>query len=274
MRMLNLDFSIIGVTETWLNDINYDLYGLDGYELIERHRANKMGGGIGLFVRNGVSYKSRADLTTFEYYCESLFIEIDKSVFGSGRNILIGVKYRPPNTDIKIFIDHMKEVLEYVQTENEVLYLVGDYNINLLNVDSHNLTADFNDTIYSYGLVPLITRPTRVTETSATLIDNIFTNKSISCGKPMYGILVSDISDHYPIFCVETILKSKSIIVPFLKRDLHLHVPLTGTNLSKTSIRYQGVIIWNKILSVNINPDCSEQSFKVMLKKCINQQLI
>ena len=219
MRMLNLDFSIIGVTETWLNDINYDLYGLDGYELIERHRANKMGGGIGLFVRNGVSYKSRADLTTFEYYCESLFIEIDKSVFGSGRNILIGVIYRPPNTDIKLFIDHMKEVLEYVQTENKVLYLVGDYNINLLNVDSHNLTADFNDTIYSYGLIPLITRPTRVTETSATLIDNIFTNKNISYGKSMYGILVSDISDHYSIFCVETILKSKSIIMPFLKRD-------------------------------------------------------
>ena len=68
MRMLNLDFSIIGVTETWLNDINYDLYGLDGYELIERHRANKMGGGTGLFLRNGVSYKTRADLTTFEYY--------------------------------------------------------------------------------------------------------------------------------------------------------------------------------------------------------------
>ena len=148
-----------------------------------------MGGGIGLFVRNGVSYKSRADLTTFEYYCESLFIEIDKSVFGSGRNMLIGVIYRPPNTDIKLFIDHMKEVLEYVQTENKVLYLVGDYNINLLN------------------------------ETSDTLIDNIFTNKSISCGKSMYGILVSDISDHYPIFCVETILTCKSIIVPFPKRD-------------------------------------------------------
>ena len=63
-----------------------------------------------------------------------------------------------------------------------MLYLVGDYNINLLNVDSHSLTADFNDTICSYGLVLLIIRPTRVTETSATLIDNIFTNKSIRYG--------------------------------------------------------------------------------------------
>ena len=92
----------------------------------------------------------------------------------------------------------MKEILENLQSENKVLYLVGDYNITLLNVDSHSLTADFNDTIYRYGLVTSITWPTRVTETSATLIDNIFTNKSIGWGESMYGILVSDISDHYP----------------------------------------------------------------------------
>ena len=148
-----------------------------------------------------------------------MFIEIDKSVFGSERNMLFGVIYRPPNTDIKLFIDALKEILENVQSENKVLYLVGDYNINLLNVDSHSLTADFNDTIYSYGLVPLITRPTRVTETSATLIDNIFTNKIIRYGESIYGILIFDISDHYPIFCIETSLKRKSIIVPFLKRE-------------------------------------------------------
>ena len=54
----------------------------------------------------------------------------------------------------------------------------------------------------------------------------------------------------------------------------HLYVPLAGTNLSKTGIRYQRVIIRNKILSVDINPGSSEQSFKVMLTKCINQHLI
>ena len=44
MRMLNLDFSIIGVTETWLNDVTCDLYGMGGYELIEKHWTNKGGG--------------------------------------------------------------------------------------------------------------------------------------------------------------------------------------------------------------------------------------
>ena len=54
----------------------------------------------------------------------------------------------------------------------------------------------------------------------------------------------------------------------------HFHVPLASTNLSTTGIRYQGVIVWNKILTADINPDYSELSFKVMLKKSINQKLL
>ena len=219
MNMLNIKFSIIGVTETWLNDATRDLYVWDDYELIERHRLNKIGGGIGSFVKTGVSFKYRDDLTIFGDHCESLFIEIDKSVFGSGRDLLIAVIYRPPNNDIKLFIDVLKDVLEKVQLENKLLYLMADYKINLLNVDSHSLTVDFNDTMYSSGLVPLITRPTRVTENSATLIDNIFTNKVVSYDESVYGILVADISDHYPIFCVDKILKHKTIDLSFMRRD-------------------------------------------------------
>ena len=110
--MLNIKFSIIGVTEAWLNDVTCDLYVLDDYELIERHRPSKIGGGIGVFVKTGVSFKYRDDLTIFGDHCESLFIEIDKSVFGSERDLLIAVIYRPPNTDIKLFIDVLKHVFE------------------------------------------------------------------------------------------------------------------------------------------------------------------
>ena len=48
-------------------------------------------------------------------------------------------------------------------------------------------------------LVPTITRPTRITSESATLIDNIY----VSGNRLEYlrsGILVADISDHFPIF--------------------------------------------------------------------------
>ena len=140
-------------------------------------------------------------------------------MFESGRGLLIAVIYRPPNTDIKLFIDVLKDVLEKVQLENKLLYLVSDYNINLLTVDSHSLTADFNDPMYSSGLVPLITCPTRVTENSGTLVDYIFTNKGVSYNESVYGIFITDISDHYPIFCVDKILKHKTIDVSFVRRD-------------------------------------------------------
>ena len=121
LNMLQIKFSIIGVTETWLNDATCDLYVLDDYELIESHRPNKIGGGIGFFVKTGVSFKYRDDLTIFDNHCESLFIEIDTSVFGSGRDVLIAVIHRPPKTDIKLFIDVWKDVLEKVQLENKLL---------------------------------------------------------------------------------------------------------------------------------------------------------
>ena len=96
---------------------------------------------------------------------------------------------------------------------------MGDYNINLLNVESHSLTADFNDLMYSHGLIPLITRPTRVTENSATLIDNIFTNKILNTQEEsVQGILVTDISDHYPIFCVNKTIVQKNINVTYTHR--------------------------------------------------------
>ena len=58
--------------------------------------------------------------------------------------------------------------------ENKVSYLVGDYNINLINIESHSLTSEFNDVMYSGGFIPSLTRPNRDTHTSATLIDNIY----------------------------------------------------------------------------------------------------
>ena len=54
----------------------------------------------------------------------------------------------------------------------------------------------------------------------------------------------------------------------------HLNVPQSVSNLSKTGIRIQGVMDWNSILSIGINIDTSELSFKIMLKKCIQQNIL
>ena len=52
--------------------------------------------------------------------------------------------------------------------------------------------------MYSIGLYPLVDRPTRISNHSFSLIDNIFTN--VTNNNVTSGILVSDITDHLPIF--------------------------------------------------------------------------
>ena len=170
---------------------------MDNYNMIDNHRDDKMGGGVAIFLKNDIAYKQRTDLIVFNDCCESTFVEVNKSVFGFKKNVIFGVLYRPPNTDIQFFTDVLKDICEKIRYENKPCFLMGDYNINLLNVESHSPTAEFNDTMFSYGFIPLITRPTRVTQSSATLIDNIFTNQLLDLhNESMQGILITDISDH------------------------------------------------------------------------------
>ena len=107
---------------------------------------------------------------------ESLFVEIPSTVFRMEKNIIIGIIYRPPGTDLNKFSDLLANILDRIKKENKICYLIGDYNINLMNYDFHNATAEFADLLYANSFIPLINRPTIVSRFSATLIDNIFTN--------------------------------------------------------------------------------------------------
>ena len=86
-----------------------------------------------------------------------------------------------------------------------------------------NLSEDFNDTMFSYGFIPLITRPTRVTQSSATLIENIFTNQLVDPhNESMQGILITDISDHYPIFHMTKSIKKREAEVKISRRNYNM----------------------------------------------------
>ena len=212
LQLLSIKFSVIGMTETWLDDTSCLLYSMPNYNFVESHRKNKSGDGVGIFLRDGILYKQSTDLSVFNDCCESSFIEIEKSVFGHEKNVVIGVFYRPPNTDIQCFIDVVKDICDKLRNINKLCYLLGDYNINLLNVDTHTSTADFSDVMFSNGFIPLITRPTRVTQSTATLIDNIFTNQLVEvCNASLQGILLTDISDHYPVFYVNDMIKTEIV---------------------------------------------------------------
>ena len=188
------------MTETWLREHSCNLYGLENYDFVENHRKDKTGGGVGIFVYKSVQFKERNDLCLFDEYIECVIIEVDKSVFNTRGNLVLVVLYRPPNTDVKIFIQKLNIILDQIKRERKLCYIMGDYNINILNYESNSATAEFVDTMYAFTFLPLINRPTRITQYSATLIDNIFTNNLCHDDLCFQGILVSDVSDHFPVF--------------------------------------------------------------------------
>ena len=65
--------------------------------------------------------------------------------------------------------------MQLLNNENKDVYVIGDFNINLLKLDSDGKVKDFVDFMYSYNMFALITKPTRITTTTASLID-IFSN--------------------------------------------------------------------------------------------------
>ena len=81
------------------------------------------------------------------------------------------------------------------------LLLGLDQNLDLLKESHHTPTHNFLENIYDNGLVPLITKPTRISATTATLIDNILVDQQLyhNCNS---GILIDNTSDHLPCYCI------------------------------------------------------------------------
>ena len=218
LNNLDTKFSFIALTETWLKEHNFMRYGITGYSAEHNIRTRKSGGGVSLLIENSIEYTMRDDLIIQTDVLETLFIEIDKRQFDKDKNILVGVIYRPPGTDMNSFNNAIENIMLKIKSEKKLAYLSGDYNIDLLNIDNHNPSHEFVDLMYSHCFFPSITKPTRVTQSSSTLIDNIFCNSFSNTSITLSGILYTDISDHFPVFHVDqnTCFKDKETV--FKKR--------------------------------------------------------
>ena len=219
---LKHNFSVIGISETLFQEDNCsNLYTIKGYRMVEKHRQNKRGGGVGVFVKNNQRFKERADLSIFDDNMESVFIEIDKSCCGFNKDVIIGVIYRPPNKDVKSVNELMTTIIDKVNKEKKICYFMGDYNIDLLKHESHPQTSEFLDIMYSNNFIPVITRPTIKKDKSGTSIDNIFTYNLVEINHSIRGLFRTEISDHLPIFMIHKRIKEKENTFYSMKRKFN-----------------------------------------------------
>ena len=75
--LLDIKFTAIGITETWLQDHDCDLYGFQGYHFVERHRVEQRGGGVAICIAEQLVFSVTQDLNLFDPEIESLFVEIE-----------------------------------------------------------------------------------------------------------------------------------------------------------------------------------------------------
>ena len=205
---LCIDFSVYGFSETWINDSTPLLFNVSGYSFIHSDRQEGKGGGVGLLVADNFEYVIRNDILYPSCDYESLFIEIN---LPRHKNIIVGVIYRKPQSNINDFIPVFDNCLQKTNIEHKQVYIMGDFNIDLMKYTG-NAVCYFLSAIHSKKIIPLIDKPSRMTDRSISLIDNIFTNNfdlNVSS-----GLFYNDISDHFPIFQITQ--KQFPIYITFL----------------------------------------------------------
>ena len=213
LRRNGNEFDAICLQETWIDDnMDTSLLHLPSYNLISKTKTTSLHGGLAIYIKNCYRYTTvLSEIDNFSTW-EHQFIEIETDN-NNATKIIIGNIYRLPretSDDYKMFIDEMSQVLGHFQQNARDVILFGDFNIDLLKISQKAKANDFFEFMLSLGYIPKITLPTRLSETSATLIDNIYCKLSHNFSKTLSGILTSRISDHQAYFICLDYLKMKN----------------------------------------------------------------
>ena len=125
---------------------------------------------------------------------KSTYIEMTSK---NGKHIIIESIYRLPNTCEKKLKEHITDVNLKLKTEKgtKELVLGMDHNLDLLKGHEHQKTQQFLDMMLDMDLIPTITKPTLIMQSSATLIDNIFISRLLQRSFDSM-ILLEDTTDH------------------------------------------------------------------------------
>ena len=104
---------------------------------------------------------------------------------------------------LKEFNKLLSSTFDKMQRESKYVYISGDFNVNIMPHLKGGLSIqEFKNIFSSNFCFSSINKPTRVTNHSASIIDNIYCNVPIQGSDYHAGVLTVSISDHYGIFCI------------------------------------------------------------------------
>lgn len=219
----NMKLDFILICETFLDGkqvhLNYEnLFNIPGYSFIHKSRTSKTKGGVAIYVHKSYKFELISNVAVHqEGEFESLVIKVKNK----HNQAIVGEIYRVPNTNEQISIDRYESSITKLKELNINDIIIGtDQNFDYLKINESNSISDLLNMHISNGILPVITQPTRITHTTATLIDNLYVALN-HFDKIESGIIVTDISDHLPIYVfVGTCKKEKPNPTVIETRDL------------------------------------------------------
>lgn len=179
----NNSLDILLVCETWLGDCTSDeLLNIDHFNIYRTDR-NSRGKGLCVSVKNSLRFE--VIQTRQDFGWEQLWIKLTTRK----RKFAIGVVYKPHNQNTNGFLDDFEDSLIDIRLVVDQIVCMGDFNLDLLGLEN-NEVKKFNLILESLSLSQIIDVPTRVTATSATLLDYVIVQSDAEVEK---GIIHSNI---------------------------------------------------------------------------------
>ena len=127
-----------------------------------------------IYIRNSLQHKYLPLLSKCIVNCAEIVTA--EVTLKNGKRLIICCIYRAPNTDLALLNEHINLICSKNNSKNIYIYVVT---LMLIYYSMTNVWKPIilliNYTVTGYNLQPLITRPTRITRDTKTLIGNIFT---------------------------------------------------------------------------------------------------
>ena len=274
LNSLMIQFTLIILVETWLNqDIDVGFH-IDGYNHINLYR-NERGGGIKVYYIETLKVEILSNFTCINDYFEILSFKLLADKF----KYLVSVVYRPPSASSIQFVNHFfTDIISHFPTNISSL-VVGDFNLNLYNPLNLNPINDFINNMLEYRFLPIINLPAKFnlgnTITPYSLIDQMWSNGPVNF-QHYSGVFKYQITDHLPLCYM------------FKKNNLGGYKYIKFRSITENNIGHFINLInetnFNRLFTFN-NPndafnyffnllfDCYDKCFPVKLKKIKNRKL-
>ena len=186
---------------------------LQGYNFLNA-KPGKKAGGVAVYLSMKFNF---TQLKSFQLYgMESIWLKIWNN--NSTKTILIGSIYRHPTEDSNKFLDDFLDCMEKLADEKKMFYIIGDVNIDINRTNQNSPQADrYMQVITSNGAFSLITKPTRVMNKTATVIDHIVTNNTAHSILPR--VIRTSLTHHHAIMHKISKIEKLGKNYPFLSTE-------------------------------------------------------